>query len=174
MGHSMITRERVKELLGITDTTHDTQIDLMIPIVENDVRRIMNYDYLDVYDVTVTTGETTFTSSVSIPIGKVIEGSDNYVKSVSYDSGYYTATVNEAFSSDADEVVLSVNIAQLPAIARMVYYRISKMNTTMNDEVITSKSMGPVSVSFGTSINKTWGYPQKIIDDLGTPYLRFA
>ena len=86
----------------------------------------------------------------------------------------YTATVNEAFSSDADEVVLSVNIAQLPAIARMVYYRISKMNTKLDDEVITSKSMGPVSVSFGTSINKTWGYPQKIIDDLGTPYLRFA
>jgi hypothetical protein len=68
----VITRERVKELLGITGTDYDTEIDLMIPIVENDVRRIMNYNYLDVYKTTVTTGETTFKSTSSIPVGKVI------------------------------------------------------------------------------------------------------
>jgi hypothetical protein len=82
--------------------------------------------------------------------------------------------VNEAFSSDATELTLSVNIAQLPAIARMVFYRVSKMNTKLNDDVIKSKSMGPVTVSFGGNINKTYGYPQKIIDDLGTPYLQFV
>jgi hypothetical protein len=170
----MITKERVKELLGITSTDYDTQIDLMIPIVENDVRRIMNYDYLDVCKTVVTSGETTFKSASSIPIGKVIEGGDNYVKSVSYSAGYYTATVNEAFTDDATELTLSVNIAQLPAIARMVFYRVSKMNTKQNDEKVISKSMGPVSYTFANDINKTYGYPQKIIDDLGTPYLQFV
>ena len=170
----MITRERVKELLGITTDTYDTHIDIMIPIVEDDVRRIMNYNYLDVYNVSVSAGDTTFKSSAYIPIGKVIEGGDNYVKSVVEDSGCYTATVNEAFEADADKVVLSVSIAQLPTIARMIFYRVGKINTKMNEDKVTSKSMGVLSVTYGDTMNRTYGYPQKLIDDLGIPYVRFS
>jgi hypothetical protein len=61
-----------------------------------------------------------------------------------------------------------------PTIAKMVWYRISKMSTTdASAKGIQSESYGSVSITYSDSeINAKYNYPQILIDDLGVPFAR--
>jgi len=97
---------------------------------------------------------------------------DTYV--LDYDEQFYRVTVNNAFTASTDRIYNSISISQWMAIARMVWWRIQKVRGNVADIQVASKTMGPVSTTYDTGkMNKTYGYPQVIIDDLGTPYQRF-
>lgn len=45
---SVITRDNCKTLLGITNTNQDALIDLLIPMVEDEIKEECNFQFLDV------------------------------------------------------------------------------------------------------------------------------
>ena len=185
MNLNLIGLETVKKQLGITDPANDAEISAMIPIVSADVRRILNnrYDHylmacytvgdsdLNLYEPGATQFNKAHTRPGSLVMGQVITGGgipdDTYLTTQSPETGIYTMsavpTANGAY------VTPTITIAQWPAISKMIWYKISKANKASSfDETVTSKSAGPLSVSFGSGIvNKKWGYPQSLIDDLG-------
>ena len=193
----MITLATVKTMLGLVATTYDTQISFFIPIIESDVRRILNHKFDEKVYCSFDSGSTTISSLYSyknddswysllnatkldhdIVVGRVIyhpnipDGA--YITAYDDDSGI--ATISQATTGAGEYIRTSILISQWQAMARMIWFRINKSTiSTAVDATITSKSIGDVSVSFDvTQINKTYGYPQSIIDDLGTPYQRIG
>ena len=188
----MITLAIVKSMLGISDTTYDTQINVFLPIVQSDVRRIINNRFDEKIDCTFASGATHISGLLTyldpykeylhldnrLEVGRVITHANipegTYITAYDHETGI--ATISETTTGAGSYIYTSVLIAQWQAIARMIWYRISKATTSYGvDANIESKSIGDVSVSFDVSkINKTYGYPQSIIDDLGTPYQRIG
>jgi hypothetical protein len=175
----MISLSKVKELLGITTTTYDTQITALLPVVKADVKRILNHNFHERIWATIVEGESDFVYAErpldnSIEFGRVIEGTgipdDTYI--TDYDSDEDVAYCNNSFNDSTDRIYTSISIAQWQAIAKMVWFRIQGTSTKVKEN-LSAKSIGDVSVTFDTTrMNKLYGYPQSIIDDLGTPYQR--
>jgi hypothetical protein len=177
----MISLSKVKELLGITTTTYDTQITALLPIVKADVKRILNHNFHERIWATIVDGESDFVYAQRpldnpIEFGRVIEGigipDDTYI--TDYDSDEDVAYCNNSFNDSTDRIYTSISIAQWQAIAKMVWFRIQGSSTKVKEN-LSAKSIGDVSVTFDTTrMNKLYGYPQSIIDDLGTPFQRVS
>lgn len=175
----MISLSKVKEMLGISVNTYDSQITAMLPIVKADVKRILNHSFHERVWATIVEGESDFVYAERpldnpIEFGRVIEGvgipDDTYI--TDYDADEDVAYCNNEFTGSSDKIFTSVSIAQWPVISKMVWYRINGASTTIKEN-ISAKSIGDVSVTFDTTrMNRTYGYPQNLIDDLGTPFQR--
>lgn len=181
---NLITLATVKTQLGISDTASDAAITAMIPIVSNDVRRILNNNFDEyVYaDFSNSSDEiklykklgvyTNYVSSLkNFSLGQTIYNSsipaDTYLISYNPDNGVFKMSANA--TGAGDYVYLGLEISQWSAVSKMIQYRINKLNTTVNEQKISSESFGPVSKSYAESeINRRWNYPQVLIDDLGS------
>ena len=191
---NLLSVGQVKSQLGISNTTYDSDIASMLPIVSADVRRILNdslskyqsAEYsagsaaLKAYDGSI---NATLAKYGHIPVdyaplsmGDVIVGSgipdDTYVISYDWESGNYTMSSNATGSGSY--VVKTININQWPAISKMIWYRIDKKNTaSVSDKNVQSESYGKISKTYSQSeINSRWNYPQQLIDDLGQPFAK--
>lgn len=191
---NLITLATVKAQLGILTavTTYDTSITAMIPIVSNDVRRILNTNYDNYYPATIVNGSADFSlSSNSLMTGQILytriskntkhfmmgqviysDGlpDDIYIISYNPSSGYYTLSANA--TEDSDYLYPTINISQWPAISKMIFYKISKQTT---DAATTAKYQsiryGNVSKTFAPdALNKKYDYPAIFISELGTPF----
>jgi hypothetical protein len=173
---NLITLATVKTQLGIGDTTYDTAITAMIPIVSSDVRRILNTEYNKYVTVPITEASADFISGHEFSMGQVLSGTgitdDTYI--VSYNAATLTYTMSAVATADATFFYPTVLIAQWPAISKMIFYKISKQSTTSaTDQQLESVRYGNVAKTFSESeINKKYDYPQILIDDLGTPFAR--
>lgn len=199
---NLITLDTCKALLNVSSTEYDSIFEMMIPIVSADVRRILNNDFNEPVDCDITSGSNvieniydvnaTYDSLPSekrfarygflndvklnngLNIGRVIV-SDSFPDGTyitAYDEYNAQVTVSNEATSDGDQLITSVSIAMLPTIAKMVWYKVGQINTNAITPEVASKSMGGVSVSYVTNVNKKWGYPQQLINDLGTPIAR--
>jgi hypothetical protein len=186
---NLISLDTIKTQLGISDITQDAAITAMIPIVSADVRRILNYKYDETYPAKIVSGSNilnVFNSKkgynqwpyyrdVELDMGQVVYSSalpdDTYIISEDDDTGQYTMSATAA--GNDDEINPTITIAQWPTIAKMVLYRITAGSTTsVNEENFVSRSVGPLSINLGQGqINKRWNYPQRLIDDLGVPFV---
>lgn len=182
---NLISLTTVKTELGISDSSQDAAITAMIPKVSSDVRRILNCNY-DVkysasFDETATTidiftGEAAFFEQdyTLMKMGQVLYHpnlpDDTYI--ISYDPDTDLYTLSNTPDDAGDYVYPTIDIAMWAPISKMIYWRISKLNTTSASEKgVASKSIGTVSVTYSESeINKQWNYPQPLIDDLGIPF----
>jgi hypothetical protein len=187
---NLITKATVKEQLGLTDATYDTEITSNIPIVSSDVRRILNEDYekyvLAVFSSSAATidfgvvrqqRQNIYESkAISYSLGQVVYHpnipEDTYLKSFDPSTGLYT--LSNTPTDSGDYVYPTILISQWPTISKMIWYRISTVGTTdASGDSLKSLSYGPVSKTFSDAeINKQWNYPQKLIDDLGTPFVK--
>jgi len=177
----MVSVSKIKELLGITTNTYDTQITALLPVVEADVKRILNHNFHERIWATIVEGESDFVYAERpldnpIEFGRVIEGTgipdDTYI--IDYDADADVAYCNNSFTADTDRVYTSISIAQWQAIAKMIWFRIRGTSTKIKEN-LSAKSISDVSVTFDTTrMNKLYGYPQSIIDDLGTPFQRVS
>lgn len=196
---NLITLGTVKTLLNIGTTDFDTQLNLMIPIVSSDVRRILNNQFNEKVDCDITEGsniiENIYNENAlynSLPnirrfpnnryldevdlnngldIGRVVV-SDSFPEETyitDYDAENARATVSNTATADATQLITSVSIALFPTISKMIWFKINGMNSNAVGNEIKSKSMGIVSITFDTNINRKWNYPQNLINDLGTP-----
>ena len=74
----MITLATIKTLLNITTTDYDAQLTLLIPMVENDVRRILNNQFNEKVDCVLKSGSTAYPyqwiteTPAPIEIGRVV------------------------------------------------------------------------------------------------------
>lgn len=181
--------------IGSTDTTYDTQITAMLPKVSADVRRILNNNF-DTYvsasfDSTAdtislsTSGErfyygdgTVNAAAARFPIGQVVYHpnltADSYIESYDPDTGLHT--LSDTPSGAGEYVYPTINIAQWAAIAKMIWYKISKIGTSdTTEKAVSSESYGKISKTYSSSeVNKKWNYPQLLLDDLGTPQARIG
>jgi hypothetical protein len=186
---NLISLSSVKLHLGIASVTHDTAIAAMIPVVSSDIRRILNCSH-DKYiiatfstaDATIILNDYTWSNALvntyvgSLELGQVVYHAnlpaDTYLQS--FDPATCKYTLSATPTGTGEYVYSSVNIAMFPTIAKMVWYRISKMSTTdASAKGIQSESYGSVSITYSDSeINAKYNYPQILIDDLGVPFAR--
>ena len=186
---NLITLSTVKLQIGVSSTEYDAGLTAIIPIVSNDVRRILNYNYDKSVVSLFESGQTTIdfgvsgnayyepfyhTMSLPFPLGQVVYHpnipEDTYLSAYNNDNGVYT--LSQAATGNGDYVFPSVQISQWPAIAKMCWYKLSAQTTTDAEKRnVQSISYGPVSKTFADSeINQRWNYPQTLINELGTPY----
>ena len=173
---NLITIATVKAQLGIltATTTYDAQITAMIPIVSNDVRRILNCDYSYHVFATITSGSAEVTMKSGFNMGQVVYSAsipdDTYLESYDYETGIYTLSAN-ATATDT-YLYPTIEIGMFPAISKMIFYKIGKAVTGSAElEIYKSVSYGNVSKSFtDDEINKKFDYPSIYINELGTQY----
>jgi hypothetical protein len=186
---NLLTRDTVKEELGLTDATYDTQIDSLIPRVSNDVRRILNYGFDDYFTASFDSGSneiqisanrsfgysSTIASRLPFNMGQVVYHpnipDDTYIISYDPDTSKYSLSANA--TDDGDYVYPTLQISQWSAVSKMIWYRISVTNTDDAEEIrLKSLKVGTYSETYADSeINQKYNYPQKLIDDLGPKYL---
>ena len=190
----MITLATIKTLLNITTTDYDAQLNLLIPMVENDVRRILNNQFNEKVDCEFESGSTTITNiwngksayiegyfvagikklTNPIEIGRVVTHpnipEETYI--TAYDEEEGIATISQATTGEGDYVISSITYGMLMPIARMLGFKLNGMTKNVCYGEIASKTIGPVSVSYVQHIDKRWGYPIDILRDLGTPVQR--
>ena len=190
----MITLATVKTLLNITTTDYDARLTLLMPMVENDVRRILNNQFNERVDCEFENGSTTIsnlwnlrssqtdryyphTSSKltnPVEIGRILQHpnipEETYI--TAYDEENGIATISQATTGAGDYVITSITYGMLIPIAKMAGFKLNGMSRQVCDGEIASKSMGTVSVSYVQHIDKRWGYPMDILRDLGTPIQR--
>jgi hypothetical protein len=169
----------VKTMLGITDSTYDSQISIQLPVVSMDIRKYLNKTFqkhifsdFDAGDTEVTLGD------ARLEIGTVLQGDgipdDTYIASYDYESGKYT--LSTAVTDSADVVYPTISINQWSPVARMVLYKISKMTvSSATEKDVVSRSIDATSWTFSNGdINRKYGYPQKLLDELGLPNARIS
>ena len=178
----MLKLDTIKTLLNITTTDYDAQLTLLMPMVENDVRRILNNQFNEKVDCTFENGSTTISNiwnlrsklANPVEIGRVLEHpsipEETYI--TAYDEENGIATISQATTGEGDYVISSINYGMFIPIAKMAGFKLNGMSRQVCDGEIASKSMGPVSVSYVQHIDKRWGYPMDILRDLGTPIQR--
>jgi hypothetical protein len=189
----MITLATIKTLLNITTSDYDAQLTLLIPMVENDVRRILNNQFNETVDCSFESGSTTITNiwnlrstyneryfvagkklANPIEIGRVVTHpnipEETYI--TAYDEEEGIATISQATTGAGVYVISSINYGMFVPIAKMLGYKLNGMTKNVCDGEIASKTIGPVSVSYVQHVDKKWGYPMDILRDLGTPIQR--
>lgn len=187
---NLITLATVKSELGLSVTTYDAQITAMIPKVSSDIRRILNYDFDTYIYATFTSGSNEITLSETIEgavfdfdynlqrfkLGQTIYNADipqdTYLTAYDHDTITYTMSANA--TDDGTYVYLGLLISQWAAVSKMIWYRISNLNTTsVENRTAIREAVGPISKTYSDSeINKQWNYPQTLIDDLGVPFAK--
>ena len=176
----MITLATVKTLLNITTSDYDAQLTLLIPMVENDVRRILNNQFNEKVDCTFESGSTTITNiwnmklTNPIEIGRVLQHpnipDETYI--TAFDKKNGVATLSQATTGEGIYVISSIAYGMFVPIAKMAGFKLNGMTKQVCDGEIASKTIGPVSVSYVQHVDKKWGYPMDILRDLGTPIQR--
>ena len=190
----MLKLETVKTLLNITTTDYDASLTLLLPMVEADVRRILNNQFNERVDCEFESGSTTISNlwnlrsaqtdryypytpsrlTNPIEIGRILQHpnipEETYISA--YDEENGIATISQATTGAGDYVITSITYGMLIPIAKMVGFKLNGMSRQVCDGELASKSMGTVSVSYVQHVDKKWGYPMDILRDLGTPIQR--
>jgi hypothetical protein len=195
----MITLATVKTLLNITTTDYDAQLTMLIPMVENDVRRILNNQFNEKVDCEFESGSTTITNIWNlkstyneryfqyatgvqrlinpIEIGRILTHPNipNETYIIDYDELDGIVTLSQETTGEGIYVIPSVTYGMLIPIAKMLGFKLSGMSVSFKNTCygeIASKTIGPVSISYVQHVDKKWGYPIDILRDLGTPVQR--
>ena len=183
----ILTLAQVKAYLALTDvnTTYDDKINLYLPIITDDLTRlngICNQSFL--IESTADSDTTTTLSNLSLSshqwdclyIGSVIkiDGEDNSISD--YSELNKTVTLESVTTKNSTELELIIRnfpTGSKPIISQMILYKFSDgtMSTEYGKEV-KSKSIGPLSVTFGTgsevAIDSRFGYPSSLIRSLAS------
>lgn len=200
----IITRDKVKTYLGISDTSLDAQIDLYIPLVDSITRQIIGGDFesyvvaktVDASDQVIVTaieyktirsgnyfpdvkfrnGYERDNAGINQPYvidetasfftsGQRIEGTgivaDSYITAVDKYSNTLTISANATASGEITAQI-GFPIGLEPMVAKMVQWMIDQTNQTTNLKSVDSKTIGPVSVNFGSQdsdIDGRYGAP---------------
>ena len=178
----MITLATIKILLNITTTDYDAQLNMLMPMVENDVRRILNNQFNEKVDCTFENGSTTISNiwnlrsrlTNPVEIGRILQHpnipEETYI--TAYDEENGIATISQATIGEGIYVISSINYGMFIPIAKMAGFKLNGMSRQVCDGEIASKTIGPVSVSYVQHVDKKWGYPMDILRDLGTTIQR--
>jgi len=176
----LISLATVKAQLGISDTSQDSAITAMIPIVSNDVRRILNTNFDKYCSASLTSGSNIVqvaccvnsdSRKSSLVMGQVVYSpalpDDTYVTGYNPNNGEHTLSASA--TNNDNYLYKTVLISQWPTISKMIWYKIITQNADdAKTKEIRSLSYGGVSKSFSDSeVDKKYNYPGILIKDLG-------
>jgi hypothetical protein len=130
---AIMTTAEVKTILGIADTTYDTQIEYFLPLVEKDVIEYLNNAFQDGYVYRRSAGTITFNRGDSDTMDS-IEDSDGYFlekgfadgMDISVEGGYANVGIYTIDSVTADKITLDEYGVLIP----------QEHSDTRNDNVI--------------------------------------
>ena len=184
----IITLAKTKELLGITDTAQDTEINRYITIIDAKVKLITNnqYNMQIVGDVTLDSvvvpisGLTNVTGGINnyhslddimefIKVGDLVEGdniaTDTYINQV-YLSGGTIPTIDLSANSTATEasiiITVGFNIGLQTTVAKGIQWLINEESTSIPSAGLLSRSIGATRLSWSVSqsqIDYLYGMP---------------
>jgi hypothetical protein len=173
----IVTKDRVKIELGVTDTSLDIKITETIPKAEARYRTIANFNFNTQFITTYVTGTNHFTLSscpdsliFDLNYGDLIEGTgvpaEAYITTIDKINGL--VYVSEDFTDGGDSLSLAQNISYWPVISSVVYYLIGKQSiTNQNKKEVLSKAVSPLRVSFDkSSINQRYGLPENLVQSI--------
>lgn len=108
-----------------------------------------------------------------VQVGQLIEGegipSGAYIEEVYYNAPSVTVSstdkavptiklsANATATNESAQLFLGINISYRPTIAKGIQWHINQLNTTITDNSWQSRSMGPVSVTKGSSADRIDG-----------------
>jgi hypothetical protein len=174
---------QIKSILGYTDTTYDSRITTLLPMIEAEIIEYCNNNFLNV-SITFD-GDCTITASGGVYKIVCADGgmddvgfavSDTvYIAGSNRNDGYVTIsaisdgeiTIAEPLIAESTAVGISLTLALFPAaltvyLARMIGYQIKHAE----DAGISSESIGKYSYSRKDSNGGDMGYPQEILKGL--------
>jgi hypothetical protein len=191
---SPLTLAIVKNELGITPatTTYDAQITERIPFAEAKFRKVANYQFRKVIQVWYDSGSAILkvyqdaNSDVDfLDYGDIILSADfadgtyvieNYrVPNPTWDDDpgiFYELKLSSNATADSStggsDMVICYNISHYAVLSQIVWYMISEQDITkVGESSVTSKRVGPLSVTYGPGdINQRFGLPNKIVQQI--------
>jgi len=178
----MISLETVKTFLGLTDSTYDAQITAMIPIAEAKYREIAGSDFNNYCAASYYSGDTTIqlgggfnfetpnmdSGVYVLGFGDIVTGTgipdETYITAIDKINGQIT--LSDTLTDSGAAIYGTTNISYRPVVSGLIWYLIGQQSTTAQDEkTVTSKSVGPLSLTYADGeVNSMYGVPQKIVD----------
>jgi hypothetical protein len=177
-----ISLDQVKSYLQISDTTYDTQIELYLPIVSDDLTRkngICNQSFL--IESTATADETDTLTNVSLSTSEwdslytgsniTIDGIDGIISS--FDDDAETITLEAATTATGDDLELLIRnfpTGAKPVVSQMILFKFNNgsiSGATYGNEVA-SISSATTSVSYAGKNGTVngYGYPDALTKQL--------
>lgn len=176
------TLAEIKALLGITDTTYDTRITALIPMVEIDLLEECNNTFTN-WSIsfgglcTITTAGGSY--RINCADGKMDEAdfatgdwiwlsgstrNDEYYSIKSIDADYIE--VNEALTAQADESSMSLMLINIPAAIKIYFAKMVAWQLYhVKDDGLQSESIGNYSYSRSAMASDA-GYPSTLLGGL--------
>jgi len=188
----IITLDKTKELLGITDTSMDVLINRYIPIIDSKVKQITKNKYnmqitgnvtidskiVNISGLNNATGgiQNNFTLDDVMDYllhGDLVEGNNipegSYIDDINPLEGTITLSEDVTATEANTIITVGVNIALQVTIAKGLYWLILQENTDMPDTGWTSQRIGSISVVRGVAqaaIDGRYGMPQWFVNAL--------
>lgn len=176
------TRSEIKTLLQISDSTKDTLIDALIPIVQDEIVEYcgnhfektivmvngQNYDAGETVSFD-STAKTINDSENDMPF---ISGHDVYVSGSRYNDGHYsivtastgTLIVSESLIDEAEGANVTIKLVIWPKALKMIVADMIQYKINGKDAGVTSETVsGAMGLSFSQEIGS---YPQSLLNGL--------
>lgn len=172
------TLAEIKTLLGITDTSKDTLITMLLPIVENEIHNQCNYHFIkndetvNVETANITFDESTkkitdtgngfedFKSDMTIKIfGSLYNNGIFQIDEVAEDYSYIT--VNETVVTEDSGNSIKIYRVLYPDELKLIQSSMINYKITKGKPGISSETFSKYSVSYDTA--STFNYPASII-----------
>jgi|WetSurMetagenome_2_1015567.scaffolds.fasta_scaffold287282_3 hypothetical protein len=159
----ILTLAEAKNLLGLTDTSLDSRLTAILPIVESDCYIITKNDFMvKEYEITsITSGLINVVNDLAVGDTVMIYSGENGQEpmTVLTASGTQIAIANESL---VDEGANSLIKMKYPKGLKLVAAKMAKYKIE-DSPGIKSESLSQYSVTYDTNVE---GYPQSIINDL--------
>ena len=172
---ALITLEEFKTYLQLKDVTYDLGYAAFIAAVSADVEDMSNQRFDLEYAVTLTNSSNFISSDnplYDIFEGCIVTGSGIPDRTIVQNTSLYQASVNK-YATASGSITATFNPVPeqvKPVIANMIMYKIMNNTYTAGGEVVDlkSKSIGPLSLSFGTgaAIDRDYGYPKNLVKSI--------
>ena len=176
------TRANIKTLLQINTTSKDTLIDMLMPLVENDIHDITKNDfiadnenfYISADTISFSSADNKildsdndldiFTAGQSIKVfGSLHNDGVYYISSVAVDGSYLIVDEDITEESNSDENTIGIYKLTYPKALKLLYSKMINFNLTKDKSNITSESIDNYSISYK---GNTQDYPDSIISSL--------
>lgn len=168
------TRAEIKTLLRLSDTTYDTLIDTLIPIIQDDIMTFLKNKFI-VRDIEIWRSSISFSgnsisdSSSGFSSAGFVAG-DIVVQDSKLNNGFYTVTnvtagtltVSETLTTESADNVIKINQIKYPKGLALIFANM--IGFTMNNKHgVKSESISRYSVSYANDVQSLInGYPDTV------------
>lgn len=190
----VITRNQVKTALGITDSSLDSKIDSLLPVISSKVYKITKNRYnapllasvvsgskiLNVHESPIYFKKDRIVEEYMIP-GQMVAGPgidvDAYIDEVYYsgevelEGSTWFAPVavlsHSATETKTTDFFLGIEIAYHSIIAKALYWMMENQSVTLPSQSLKSKRVGPLAVTFADEeMDGRYGVPAWFVKGL--------